>query len=109
MSSEREQIVRVLKQYPGITAKMDLSENSALVIDLAAQLQAAKAEARNEHYKAALLQMKRWANLHEVIGNDTISDYVDHVVESLDQSPEQQLPTLAELEAPPKETEVSHE
>lgn len=36
--TERERIVSVLKKYPGITANMDLSVNSALVVELANEL-----------------------------------------------------------------------
>lgn len=91
MSSEREQIVRVLKQYPGITAKMDLSENSALVIDLAAQLQAAKAEAEINTLRGVLRNLHDCGECHACYINDCkLRDRIAALT-------------------PPKEPEVSHE
>lgn len=45
---ERERLVKVLRSYPGITANMDLSTNSALVVDLADLILAERQVAREE-------------------------------------------------------------
>lgn len=44
-AEQRNKIVKVLKGYPGITANMDLTINSALVVDLARVTQPTQAEA----------------------------------------------------------------
>jgi hypothetical protein len=77
--NQRKSIVEVLKQYKGITGRMDLSINSPLVIDLA------KAKESRDQQIALAAQIRELEQMGEVGFDDVPVDIIKWRYERLEE------------------------